>query len=165
MERRKIRLKNEQQRRLLEHFVAGTTARVAASLVGVHRNSAAYFYQRVREVLVEENQQLMEQLGGEIELDESYFGGHRKGLRGRGAAGKVPVFGILKRGGLVYAKVVPDATRQTLFPIIKEKALPDSIVYTDSLTSYYTLNTEGFIHHRINHSETFAEKHNHINGI
>jgi len=33
-------------------------------------------------------------LGGEIELDESYFGGRRKGKRGRGAAGKVPVFGI-----------------------------------------------------------------------
>jgi transposase len=60
---------------------------------------------------------------------------------------------------------VPDATRQTLFPIIKEKVLPDSIVYTDSLTSYYTLNTEGFIHRRINHSETFVEKQNHINGI
>ena len=27
-------------------------------------------------------------LKGEIELDESYFGGHRKGNRGRGAAGK-----------------------------------------------------------------------------
>ena len=34
---------------------------------------------------------------GEIEVDESYFGGHRKGKRGRGAAGKVAVFGLLKR--------------------------------------------------------------------
>jgi transposase len=32
---------------------------------------------------------------GEIEVDESYFGGHRKGKRGRGPASKVPVFGIL----------------------------------------------------------------------
>ena len=39
---------------------------------------------------------------GEIEVDESYFGGSRKGNRGRGAAGKVPVFGLLKRGGKVY---------------------------------------------------------------
>ena len=36
--------------------------------------------------------------GGEIEVDESYFGGRRKGKRGRGAAGKIPVFGLLKRG-------------------------------------------------------------------
>ncbi|EXH97075.1 hypothetical protein J639_4198, partial [Acinetobacter baumannii 457946] len=30
-----------------------------------------------------------------------------KGKRGRGAGGKVAVFGILKRGGMVYVKVVP----------------------------------------------------------
>ena len=35
---------------------------------------------------------------GEIELDESYFGGHRKANRGRGAAGKIPVFGLLNGG-------------------------------------------------------------------
>ena len=34
---------------------------------------------------------------GEVELDESYFGGVRKGKRGREAAGKTAVFGILKR--------------------------------------------------------------------
>jgi transposase len=33
-----------------------------------------------------------ELLGGEIEIDESYFGGVRKGKRGRGASSKVPVF-------------------------------------------------------------------------
>jgi transposase len=49
--------------------------------------------------------------GGEIEVDESYFGGKRKGKRGRGAAGKVPVFGLLNRGGKVYAKIIPDASR------------------------------------------------------
>ena len=37
----------------------------------------------------------------EIEVDESYFGGSRKGKRGRGSAGKVPVYGLLKRGGKV----------------------------------------------------------------
>jgi transposase len=39
-------------------------------------------------------------LGGEVEIDESYFGGKRKGKRGRGAAGKVTVFGLLDRDGL-----------------------------------------------------------------
>ena len=42
------------------------------------------------------------QLNSEVEVDESYFGGKRKGMRGRGAAGKVAVFGLLKRGGKVY---------------------------------------------------------------
>jgi len=48
-------------------------------------------------------------LGGEIEIDESYFGGRCKGKRGRGAAGKVPVFGILERNGIVQVTVVPES--------------------------------------------------------
>ena len=37
---------------------------------------------------------------GDVELDESYFGAKIIwGKRGRGAAGKTPVFGILKRDG------------------------------------------------------------------
>ena len=51
---------------------------------------------------------------GEIEVDESYFGGSRKGKRGRGAGGKVPVFGLLKRGGKFYTQIIPDAKRGTL---------------------------------------------------
>ena len=35
-----------------------------------------------------------EVVGGEIEVDESYLGGVRKGKRGRGAAGKVAVFAV-----------------------------------------------------------------------
>ena len=66
-----------------------------------------------------------------LKVDESYFGGRRKGKRGRGAAGKVPVFGILQREGKVYTKVIPDAKTQTILPIIREKVVPDSIVYTD----------------------------------
>jgi len=58
---------------------------------------------------------------GEIEFDESYFGGKRKGQRGRGAAGKVPVFGLLKRGGKVYTKIIPDASSVTLLPIIERR--------------------------------------------
>ena len=75
-------------------------------------------------------------MAGEIEVDESYFGGARKGKRGRGAAGKTPVFGLLKRGGKVYAVTIPNARRETLLPIIENKIQPDSIVYTDSFQVY-----------------------------
>lgn len=66
-------------------------------------------------------------------MDESYFGGRRKGKRGRGAAGKVPVFGILQHGGKVYAQVIPDAKFYNLLPIIREKIIPDSIVYIPTI--------------------------------
>ncbi len=106
--------------------------------------------------------------GGEVEVDESYFGGIRKGQRGRGAAGKIPVFGILKRGGKVYTKIIPDASGDTLIPIIKSKVFPDSIVYSDSWRAYNALDVSEFHHHRINHSKTFVDEEtrsNHINGI
>ena len=129
---RKSRLSLYKQSRLTEHIVAETTARTAASLCGVHRNTAAYYFLRLREIIAYELEVESEAMfGGEIEVDESYFGGKRKGKRGRGAAGKIPVFGLLKRGGKVYTKIIPDASGATLIPIIKRKVIPDSIVYSD----------------------------------
>lgn len=163
---RKSRLSIQKSGRLLEHFVAGTTARCAAKLVGVNAKTAAYYFHRLREIIAFYlHQEEAEYFSGEIEVDESYFGGHRKGKRGRGAAGKVPVFGLLKRGGKVYTKIISNASSATLIPIIERKVVPDSIVYSDCLPSYNALDVSEFKHYRINHSKLFADKHNHINGI
>lgn len=129
MYERKSRLSPRQQSRLLEHFVAGTTARAAAQLIGVQANTAIRFYQRLRQLIASKLPSY--ELSGEVEADESYFGGVRKGKRGRGAAGKVPVFGLLKRRGKVYTAIIPDVTTDTLMDITEEKVTPDSIVYTD----------------------------------
>jgi len=87
----------------MKYFVAGTTARTAADLVEIHRNTAVRFFHNLRVKIAQAQQNRSEQFGGKIELDESYFGGVRKGKRGRGAAGKVAVFGILKRVGKVMS--------------------------------------------------------------
>ena len=161
---RKSRLSQPKQQRLIELFISGSTARTAAALVDVNRNTAAYYFHRLRQLIFQavEDETLF---SGEIEVDESYFGGRRKGKRGRGAAGKVPVFGILKRGGKVYTKVIPDVRSTTLMRIMEQKIVPDSIVYTDSLQSYNVLDVSDFHHVRVNHSYLFAEGRNHINGI
>ena len=104
-------------------------------------------------------------LCGEVETDESYFGGVRKGKRGRGAVGKVIVFGLLKRGGKVYTAIVPNAKTETLLPIIQEKVEPDSIVCTDTFRTYNALDVSDFHHRHINHSKLFADNRNHINRI
>ena len=158
------KLTKKQRKSLMEHFAAGTTARTAADLVGVNKNTAQLFFHRLRE-LIAQKQDSMIVFEGEVEANESYFGGKRKGKRGRGAAGKVPVFGLLKRGGKVYAEIISDAKSKTLMPIINEKVMPDSIVYTDSLPSYNALDVSEFKHVRINHSKLFAQNRNHINGI
>ena len=94
---RKSRLSKHKQDRLVEHFVAGTTARCTGFLVGVNFKTSAYYFHRLREIIAYQLEQEDDAVfSGEIEIDESYFGGKRKGKRGRGAAGKVPVFGLLK---------------------------------------------------------------------
>ncbi|AJJ47297.1 IS1595 family transposase [Francisella tularensis] len=161
---RRSRLSSYKQEKLIELFIAGSTARTASELVSVNKTTASYYFHRLR-LLIYQNSEHLEMFAGEIEVDESYFGGTRKGKRGRGAGGKVPVFGLLKRNGKVYTVIIPDAKSDTLLPIIIEKVKPDSIVYTDTFRSYNALDVSEFKHYRINHSKLFAKKHNHINGI
>jgi transposase len=151
----------------MEFFIAGVTARTAADLLSINRNTVTLFYSKIREIIAFQiEQESREFFDGEIELDESYFGGHRKGKRGRGSAGKTAVFGILKRRGKVYTKIIENTKAATLMPIIKGKIVLDSIVYTDCYSSYNALDVSGFHHFRINHSTHFGEdKFNHINGI
>jgi len=71
---------------------------IAADALNIEHNSGALFYKKIWQVITHHLQnESSEMLDGCIELDESYFGGIRKGKRGRGVAGKVAVFGILKR--------------------------------------------------------------------
>ena len=164
MTKRRCGISSYKQGKLLELFVGGVTARTAAELAGLNRHTVTLFYQKIREMIAYELED-ESPFEGEIELDESYFGGHRKGNRGRGAIGKVPVFGLLKRRGKVYTKIIPDASSETLIPIITNKIRPDSVVYTDSWRAYDAIDVTQFHHFRINHSELFADKKNHINGI
>lgn len=163
---KRCKLSKKVQTRLLEYFVLEVTARSAADMLDIQVNSAALFYRKIRELIFYHLElESEEYFSGSIEVDESYFGGVQKGKRGRGAAGKVAVFGLLKRGGKVYTKVIPDAKTATLLPIIRDRVVPDSIVYTDCWRGYNALDVSEFKHYRINHSTLFADKHNHINGI
>jgi len=104
-------------------------------------------------------------LDGEIELDESYFGGKRKGKRGRGAAGKVPVFGILERNGIVQVSVVPDVSAETLLGLTIKKVRRGSVVYTDKFKSYDSLMFCGYRHLSVDHQKRFSSGKVYINGL
>ena len=166
MYQRKSRLSKPKQYKLIELFVAGSTARAAAEIVGVQSNTAIAFFMRLRWLIASQQPSLV--FDGEVEADESYYGGTRKGKRGRGAAGKIAVFGLLKRRGRVFVCIIPEPKTETLMPIVEAKVVPDSIVYTDALPSYNALDVSAFRHMRINHSKRFVGQHNrrnHINGI
>ena len=79
------RLSDKRQLRLLEYFVLEVTARAAADLMEIQANTAAVFYRKVRIIIAKKLETEAFEFGGEIELDESYFGGIHKGKRGRRA--------------------------------------------------------------------------------
>ena len=102
-----------------------------------------------------------------INLDESYFGARRvRGKRGRGAASKMPMFGLLKRGDKVFVTVVPDCSRESLMPVIKGLILESSTIYTDGWKAYDGLVLNSYEHYRVFRSENkFARGKSHVNGI
>ncbi len=69
---RKSRLSKDKQQRLMEHFVAGTTARCAANLIGVNFKTAAYCFHRLREIINQATEHEAP-FSGEIEVDERYL--------------------------------------------------------------------------------------------
>lgn len=104
-------------------------------------------------------------LSGEIEIDESYFGGRRKGNRGRGAAGKIPVLGILERHGKVNVSVVKDVTATSLLNETVKMVRRGSVVYTDKFRGYDALMFCGYHHLRVDHGRRFASGKVYINGL
>jgi transposase len=162
----RCRLKKKIQLELLKYFVLEVTARSAVNLLCIQPNSAAFFNKKIRSVISEYlAQESKEFFNGQIELDESCFGGTRKGKRGRGATGKVVVFSMLKRHGKVYTVIVRDTSSNMLMYEIANKIKLHNVVYTDSYQSYNALDVSGFHHHRINPSEEFADWKNNINDI
>lgn len=150
-------LRPSQISRMLEQFMARTTARMAADLVGIHRHTSRLFYHRLWQLLA---QQLLEDVSlfvNPLEVDRKYFRGRRKGQRGRGATRNVPVFGILQQRGGAYSQVIPNSRRNTLAPIMDELIVPDSIVYSDALPSYNALAISAYRYFRINHSSSFVK--------
>ena len=117
---RKSRLSQYKQNKLIELFVAGVTARTAAQLANVNKTTAAYYFHRLR-LLIYQHSQHLEMLDGEVEANESYFSGIRKGKRGRGAGGKTAVFGLLKRNGKVYTAPYPTQSQPLYCPLYEKK--------------------------------------------
>jgi len=128
-------------------------------------NTTHKIYGRIRECIYQYVCQEKEILSGEVEMDESYFGGKRKGNRGRGAKNKIPVFGILEREGKVKVEIVKDVSAETLLKETIKKVKRGSIIYTDKFKSYDSIVLYGFKHERIDKSMKFSNGRVYINGI
>jgi len=137
-------------------------------LTGISRQTVNKFYTIFRERIAALCEAESPFQNGEIELDESYFGARRvRGIRGRGAKGKIPVFGMLKRGDKVYTQIVKNCSVAQLMPVIRGKADTTAVIYSDGFKTYDGLADFGYKkHYRVKHGDNeFATGHSHINGI
>lgn len=159
----------------MQCFAADLGATQTAVLANLNRNTVNDWFTTFRVWIAEYQEEQTAQSAGEFELDESYFGGIKKKThaeerrkRGRGVENKIPVFGIKKRDdGSVYTQIIQNASKATLFPIIKKLInKDDSVIYTDKFRTYDGLVFDGYKHYRINHSKRYSNRKGvHINGI
>lgn len=150
--------------KLLHYFSLEIPANKAAKDLGWSYRKIRNHYMKYRleifDYLVEEYQRL----SGEIECDESYFGGRKKGPRSRGSREKVKVFGMLERQGRIHTAIVDNVSAETLMNEIKQHAEKGSVFYTDKFKSYKSLKFYGK-HLTVDHGKEYRNGRCHINGL
>jgi transposase-like protein len=143
------------------YLMASTRCGISAKQIqretGVTYKTAWRMFKQIRSMLEDNDGP---QLSGEVEADETYWGGAAKNKHAnkkigqkRGPSGKRIVAGVVERKGRVYARKVDDVSHAQLLPFIKEKVLPASMVFTDELPSYEILPTHGYVHKRVHHAK------------
>jgi transposase-like protein len=149
----------------------GISSHELARAVGVTQKTAWFMLHRIRLAMKEKN--LAPMLRGEVEADETFVGGKKRGqglftnamgmkkLAHGPATGKATVFGMVQRAqdgkpSQARAMVVPNHKASSLIPRIYENILPGSVLYTDALRSYRQADRD-YIHEFIDHSLAYAE--------
>jgi len=162
------RISQKKFREILKYFAEDIEASKISNLTKISEATLCKIFRKIRALMSKECEKISK-FSGEIEIDESYFGAKRvRGKRGRGASGKQPVFGMLKRDGKVYTQIVKNCSANELIPILSEfSELDESVIYSDCWKAYDGLVDYGAkAHYRVKHSKNeFVNGKNHINGI
>lgn len=130
--------------------------------LGITQKSAWHLLHRIRHAFGVNEVEMMQD---EVEIDETYVGGKRKGKRGRGAAGKTAVLGLVERNGRVFAQPVSNVKGKTLQKVVREKVVKGTNVMTDELPSYNGLGID-YLHETVSHGKgEFVRGNVHTNTI
>ena len=134
---------------LMAQTRGGISAKQIQRETGVTYKTAWRMCKEIRDILAED----FDKFDDNVEMDESYFGGKGKEIRGRGAEKKTAVFGMVQRGGKVEARVVKNVKRSTIFPIVDANVEKGAKVYTDEFHVYDALPAMGYKHASVPHAE------------
>jgi transposase-like protein len=118
----------------------GISANQMKRHLGVTYKTAWFVCHRIRKAMSEPD---IAPLGGQgqiVEIDETFVGGKKPGLRGTGKSTKIKVFGIAERGGRVHLQRVSSIKLEAIKPVIDATVSPDaSKIVTDGSTRYINL--------------------------
>ena len=128
----------------------GISSRQLSRDLGVTVKTGYRMWKQIRKIFNEGNGV---KFVGKVEIDETYIGGKAKGKRGRGALNKTVVLGVVERKGRAKGIVIPDVKAKTLIPVVEDNVVKESIVYTDDLPSYNSLDKAGYDHKTVAHSQ------------
>jgi len=128
----------------------GVSAKALEGFLGVSYPTAWTWLQKLRRAM---GNRPHKPLAGVVEVDDAYWGGHRKGERGRRKGGgskdlilvAVEVAANGKAGRLRMARP-PDHAAQSLTGAIGQHVAQGSRIRTDGLSSYASLATKGYQH-------------------
>lgn len=129
--------------RLLEHFVLGVPAYRLRFRVPYHLDTIEKFFRSLRYSIYQKSLDDSEPLSGAIEMDETMFGGRKKGGKRGWGADKIIVFGIYQRNGKVITQPVPSRGIKALAPLIARNTSPGGLYYTDDWHAYGILSIRG----------------------
>lgn len=133
----------------------GISAKQIERELGVTYKTAWRMCHLIRKELMPQD---TERLSGQVEADETFVGGkprnsdRKKGLTRQDYMDrKVPVAGVVERGGRVIATV--QQHRVDARQHVREYVVPESMLFTDEYAAYDAVGRTMTAHHRVNHSQ------------
>jgi transposase-like protein len=152
----------------------GVSSYEVARALGVTQKSAWFMLHRIRLAMQARSLVKLGGNGTPVEVDETFIGGaarnmhrekHHRRITATGSKDKIPVIGILERGGEVRANVIPTRRKHHVQAEIRAHVKAGSAIYTDALLSYQGLKHQDFIHETIDHAERYVDGQVHTNGL
>lgn len=143
---------------LISSHKKGISSVQLAQDIKVTRKTAWFMLHKIRNLYG----QSVEKLSGKVECDEMYLGGKEtnkheskkvEGTQGRSTKTKIPIFGMVERGGKLKALKVENTRVETLMPIVKRYVYEHSEIFTDELSSYRKLRENGYTHSVVHHHQ------------
>lgn len=157
---------------LMSSTRCGISAKELERETGVSYKTAHRMFKQIRSMLKQDDDR---PLSGEVEIDETAFGGKPRAYDTVGMtrseaqqwakSRKTTVLGMVERGGRIRAHVQAERSPKVL-DTVREYVLPSSLVFTDDWAGYSKLHRTHPHHRRIKHSaKVYVEGNVHTNTI